>query len=163
VSLRPRSYAGCDANIRDLPDVLARLRCDTVVSVRNGADLDALEEFLAPEVVEHAPTGDMAPTTVTVGQTRRQYAAFRAAFPDSRVDVHMVVAEGDLVVTCGVLRATHTGEFAGHRPTGVTASRPEMRVYRIADGRIVETWAVMDLLGWRQQLGLPAELTPLHG
>ena len=119
--------------------------------VRNGGDLEALEEFFAPTVVEHAPSGLMKTTSIEVEEIRRQYAGFRAMFPDTRFDLHVLVADGDLVVTCGVLIATGTGAIGAE---GAVASRPEMRLYRIADGKIVETWAVMDLLGWRQQLGL---------
>ena len=119
--------------------------------VRNGGDLDALGEFFAPAVVEHAPSGRMESTTLEIAEIQRQYAGFRAMFPDTRFDLHAIVVEGDLVATCGVLTARGT-HAAGAE--SVVASRPEMRLYRTVDGRIVETWAVMDLLGWRQQLGL---------
>jgi predicted ester cyclase len=134
-----------------LGDANRKLVLRFIERVRNGGDLDALEEFLAPAIVEHAPSGRMESTTIEVAEIRRQYAGFRAMFPHTRFDLSMLVAEGDLVATCGVLTATGTGAMGAE---GVVASRPEMRLYRIADGRIVETWAVMDLLGWRQQLGL---------
>ena len=31
---------------------------------------------------------------------------------------------------------------------------PEIAIYRIVDGKIVEQWTVADILGMRQQLGI---------
>ena len=148
--------SGADATGQANRDLVLRF----IERVRNGGDLDALEVFFAPAVVEHAPSGRMESTTIEVAEIRRQYAGFRTMFPDTHFVLHALVAEGDLVATCGVLTATGTSAAGAE---GVVASRPEMRLYRIADGRIVETWAVMDLLGWRQQLGLSlvAPATPV--
>jgi predicted ester cyclase len=63
-----------------------------------------------------------------------------AGFPDVRVTLLHVIAEGDLVVEHNSVRATHKGSWAGHAATGRTVSWNEVHIYRIADGRIVENW-----------------------
>ena len=53
-----------------------------------------------------------------------------------------------------MLSATHTGPFAGRAGTGERVSFASHRMYRVADGKIVETWAMQDRLGLLDQLGL---------
>jgi predicted ester cyclase len=52
------------------------------------------------------------------------------------------------------MHGTHTGEYMGVPPTGKVITTPGMSMYRIAGGKIVEDWSVMDQLGSMQQLGL---------
>jgi len=79
---------------------------------------------------------------------------FLAAFPDVRVAIEDLIAEGDKVVARLHISATNTGPFAGQPPTGKKIQFTSFRIYRIAGGKIVETWAMQDRLGLMEQLGL---------
>jgi ketosteroid isomerase-like protein len=74
------------------------------------------------------------------------------AFPDLRTDIEDLIAERDRVVARLSLRGTHQGEFRGIAPTGRAVHFTAIRVYRIADGKIVESWANQDALGLLNQL-----------
>jgi predicted ester cyclase len=79
----------------------------------------------------------------------------RASFPDMMVTTEDLIAEGDKVVERWTLTQTHTGEpFMGASASGKRVQVTGISIYRIADGKIVEHWANMDLLGMLQQLGL---------
>lgn len=81
--------------------------------------------------------------------------AWRVAFPDLRVEVQGLVAEGDSVAARVTLRGTHTGgPWRGAEPTGNEVSMAVMFFFRFEDGRVVEFWEVDDQLGFREQLGL---------
>ena len=73
-------------------------------------------------------------------------------FPDIEVDVEDVVAEGDRVVVRLRFRGTHRGPFQGIGPTGRRVAFGAIRVYRLADGLVVETWAHQDSMGLVRQL-----------
>jgi len=77
-----------------------------------------------------------------------------AAFTDGGITLEEIVAEGDMVVVRWRMHGTHTGEYMGVPPTGKVITNHGMSMYRIAGGKIVEDWAVMDMLGVMQQLGL---------
>jgi C-1 hydroxylase len=77
-----------------------------------------------------------------------------SAFPDLRFEVEDLVADGDLVAARMRARATHCGEFMGLPPTGRQVSVLVMGQVRVAEGRIVEHWNVMDEVHLLQQLGL---------
>ena len=53
-----------------------------------------------------------------------------------------------------VARGTHLGSWLGIPATGKFISIQMFVVHRIADGRIVEDWVLVDSLGVFQQLGL---------
>jgi predicted ester cyclase len=64
-----------------------------------------------------------------------------------------MIGEGDKVVARLVATATNTGPFAGQPATGKKVEIRSIRIYRIADNKIVETWAMQDRLGLMEQLG----------
>jgi hypothetical protein len=52
---------------------------------------------------------------------------------------------------------THKGEFMGIPPTGKSVSFGVIDIIRIAEGKVVEHWGLMDSMAMRQQLGaMPA-------
>ena len=79
------------------------------------------------------------------------------AYPDLHVSVQDLFGEDDRVVVRNTVTGTHQGEYLGVAPTGRSVTYDEMFIVRFADGRIVETWGVVDLLSQLRQLGaLPA-------
>lgn len=79
---------------------------------------------------------------------------FLTAFPDVQLTIDDLIAEGDKVVARLRATATNTGPFAGNPPTSKKVEILSIRIYRIADNKIVQTWAMQDRLGLMEQLGL---------
>lgn len=81
-----------------------------------------------------------------------------SAFPDSKVEVHNVIASDDQVAVEFIGRGTHTGPLA--TPAGMipATGRPiELRlveVHQLRDGKITATRTYYDAMGMMQQLGL---------
>lgn len=68
--------------------------------------------------------------------------AEKKAFPDLRLSVQQMVAEGDKVAVLWTFQGTHTG--SGYEGLPATGTRVEVRgitIWRIVDGRIVEEWS----------------------
>lgn len=83
------------------------------------------------------------------------------AFPDYHVTVEDQIAEGERVVTRWTCHGTHEGEFQGMPPTGKKMAMSEITIFRIANGKLVEGWSNLDMLGALQQLGaIPASEQP---
>ena len=49
------------------------------------------------------------------------------------------------------------GRFLGIEPAGQRYEKPGTTVYRLAGGRLAESWGVEDTLGWFRQLGKYAD------
>ena len=123
---------------------------------------ELVAELYAPDARVHRGN-----QTLDFDQVTREVidGATRKAFPDFRVTVEAIVAEGDLVVVRERATGTHQGEY--RTPLGVfpaTGKRVEATgtvTRRIRDGKIVESWVNRDGLALLQQIGaLPAPAVP---
>ena len=118
-------------------------------------------ELLAPDERHHWGFGD---DTVGHEAFTERLRGFLAAFPDIRFTVEQIVGEGDLVVSRWTATGTQTGHFFDIAPTGTAVEWTGINVFRIACGRIAESWGQADHLGLRRQLGaLPPAATPAAG
>ena len=113
-------------------------------------DLEGFLALLAPDYRVHFP-GQPAPLD------RDGHAgivqAFRAAFPDGEHNYVEQIAEGDTVVSRGVWRGTHRGDFNGIPATGRRVALTWILFARAQEGRLVEVRLAADMLGLMQQLG----------
>ncbi len=77
-------------------------------------DLDAVDEYLAEDFVNYDPPFGASADREGM---RSAGALFRSVFPDWRSDLHLLVAEGDIVVEQFTATGTHTGapDHAGGR------------------------------------------------
>lgn len=74
--------------------------------------------------------------------------------PDFVMEVHDLIAEGDIVVIRWSATGTHAGDFSGFPATGRVVTLYAMSIVRLKDGRIVEGWQESDRLGMAQALGI---------
>src|SRR5262245_32405157 len=92
------------------------------------------------------------------------FARLLQAYPDLHITIEDLIAEGDKVVSRNTVTGTHQGEYMGIPPTGKSVTYNEVIINRFVDGRIVETWAVVDVLAQMRQLGtIPAGREQTHG
>ena len=112
-------------------------------------DLDAANEILSADFVDHLSHEDER----GLEELRRYVTVYRAAFPDIQDTVVDIVAEGDKGVVRWTSRGTHQGEFMGIAPTGRHVTFTGMRLFRIAENKIAESWVNIDQLGLLEQLG----------
>ena len=126
-----------------------------VEEVLDRGDFAALAELAAPDCVEHTAPPGQPPAEGTVA---RYLVLWRAAFPDLRITVEDVLAEGDRVAVRSTVTGTHRGEFLGVPSTGRRVAVTAMALYRLAGGQIVERWAVVDTLEVLRQLGVAPPL-----
>ncbi len=119
--------------------------------VWNRGDVDALDELLAPDYVNHTPSTP----NPTPGPTDLKpiVLAIRGAFPDLHYEIRDIVATDDAVVMRVRMTGTHRGDLFGLPPTGKRISVDQINIERIRGGRIAEHWRVTDELSLMKQLG----------
>jgi len=76
--------------------------------------------------------------------------ACRTAWPDWHSTSEIMIAEGDKVMVRWRSTGTHTGTAWGIPPTGNKANFITDTIYRIAGGKIVESWQVDELAVYLQ-------------
>jgi predicted ester cyclase len=112
-----------------------------------------IDDLVAPDatIATPFPTEAGAPETL-----KRLWAMLLSAFPDLHIRIDDVIAKGEMVVIRDVVTGTNLGEYQGRPPTGRRISYDEIFVLRFVDGRIVQTWGVVDTLAQLRQLGVIA-------
>jgi steroid delta-isomerase-like uncharacterized protein len=125
----------------------------------NQADASVMDQLLAGDYAIHDP-GTPGRTGTPVGE-KQVHAMYRAVFPDLRLVIEELIAEGDRVAARWRGSGTHRGPLMGIAPTGRSMSITAISWLRIADGKIAEHWLNWDSLGMLQQLGAaPAAAQP---
>jgi steroid delta-isomerase-like uncharacterized protein len=120
---------------------------DEILTKKN---LAVVDELIATDFTEHAGG---QPKRVGVEGFKAARMRRNAAFPDWKVTVDDIIAEGDKVVARATGQGTHLGEYMGIPPTGKLVKVSWIAIYRVADGKLAEHWQHIDELGLRQQLG----------
>jgi hypothetical protein len=109
-----------------------------------------IDEVVQPDVRIRTPL----PIDATGAQALKHvWTTLLRAYPDLKVTVEDLIAEGDKVVCRNVVTGTHRGEYMGLPPTGKSVTYSEIFIFRFAGGRIAETWGVVDVLAQMRQLG----------
>src|SRR5919199_3995404 len=109
------------------------------VEAQANADLDTLDELLAPDFVDHSLLPDQEPGREGFIQSA---AEEHAIFSHIRYNVEDQAAEGDKVITRLTMRRIHDrGEFLGLAPTGMEIKTSAIIIHRISGGKIVDEWS----------------------
>jgi steroid delta-isomerase-like uncharacterized protein len=110
-----------------------------------------IDELVAPDAVIRTPL----PIDTKGAEALKQiWAMLLRIYPDIHLTVEDLIAEGDKVVGRTTVTGTHRGEFMGVAPTGNSVTYNEMFIFRFADGRVVETWGVVDVYAQMKQIGV---------
>jgi predicted ester cyclase len=70
------------------------------------------------------------------------------------MNIDDLFAEDDKVVIRMTWVGTHTGDFYGRAATGRPVSVTSIGIDRVANGKIVEGWGEVDMLGLYEQIGV---------
>jgi len=117
----------------------------------NGHDLEAIPKWFAPDFVDHVEVPGMPPG---VDGVRARHQMLFTAMPDIHIMVEDVIAEGDTTAARFLITGRDTGGFMRMPATNRQVRVTGMDFMRFRDGKIVEHWGEMDMLGLLQQLGV---------
>jgi predicted ester cyclase len=118
-------------------------------------NFEIIDELIPEDYIDHNPPLPGLPS----GRegVRQSSLELYAAFPDAIHILEDQMAEADKVMTRLTTRATFTGECRGFQPTGKVVEVSGIAVHRVVDGKLVEHWAHMDMAGFMEQIGAPAD------
>jgi predicted ester cyclase len=108
---------------------------------KNQQKFTIFPKLFASEFIHHfnfpGRTNKMS-SFISVGQT------FLSAFPDVKVDLQQLLAEGDLVAERNNVTATHKGSFDGIKSTNKKVYWTEIHIYRLKNGKIIENFPAVN-------------------
>jgi steroid delta-isomerase-like uncharacterized protein len=124
--------------------------CRRAVAAFNANDPSAFEALFTPDITRH----DLA--RVIDDFTGREHVGgflslLRTAMPDLRIEIEDAFAQGNRVAMHLSFSGTHQGDLLGVAPTGKRITFSGVNLYRLAGGRIAETWQMTDWAGALRQ------------
>jgi len=126
----------------------------------NKGNLPVADELIAPTYTPHDTS------TPDVGRgpegEKKRVTHYRTAFPDMRLTIEDIIAEGETVIARWSCRGQHKGELNGIAPTGKQVAMTGVSIMRFAGGKMVEGHVNWDALGLMQQLGVVPELAKVQ-
>ncbi len=123
----------------------------------NQKDIDAMDELVAEDFVEHVPFPGQGPGREGLKDV---ISALVSAFPDLHWTLEEQIGEGEKVVSRFRMTGTHQGEFLGIAATGKPVDVWGVVIDVVRDGRFAESRLIMDTLGLMQQLGVIPTSSP---
>ena len=120
----------------------------------NSHDISVIDQVIDPSFINHDP---MPGQDDGIQGLKDMMQMFYTGFPDLKVTLEQIVAEGDLVVGRVITEGTQSAVFMGIPASDKKISLPEMHMIRIANGKAVEYWGVVDSGLMMQQLGVIPE------
>ena len=114
----------------------------------NTGDAGIADEVFAADYIDHTASNPQMRGPESV---RQFIESWRDAFPDTRSAVD------DIVAVLWTTHATHRGEFMAVAPTGRQVVVGWFGMFRLSDGKVVESWDTFNVLEMMRQLDEPLE------
>jgi steroid delta-isomerase-like uncharacterized protein len=122
----------------------------------NKGNQSLAEQFFAPTYTHHdASTPDFGQGPES---EKKRANLYRTAFPDLRLTIQDIIAEGETVMTRWSCQGTHKGDLNGIAPTGKQINISGVTIVRFSNSKMVEGYVNWDALGMMQQLGVVPQL-----
>lgn len=118
--------------------------------VWNEGDISAVNQIVSIGYIEHSPLPGQVPGFEGIKQVIQM---LWSAFPDLHFKVEDIFAEDHKLVVRGIFRGTHQRTIMGVPPSGELVSIPEIHIFRVASGKILEHWG---------EFVCPAALQEIH-
>lgn len=127
-----------------------------VEEVINNGNYSAMQQLIHEDYVYRSPEQELHGSAAL----EELLSTYRSGLPDLKTSIDHLVASGNTVVISITLTGTHTGELLGMPATGKRLKAHGMVRSRLEEGKIIEEWELLDMLGMLQQLGVVSMPSP---
>lgn len=156
------AFVGFCAGCEPRPESTLEANKDLVrqfTEISNAAEWDRLGEIVAPDLRRHS-AATAGPPIRSLEEFIALQRSFLMTFPDQRVHLEAVIAEGDYVAVRARYTGTQTGPMGELPATGKPVDGPFIAFFRIESGKIAELWVEWDNVAMLSQLGMFPLPTP---
>ena len=121
-------------------------------------NVDSIDDLFADEVTIATKRTGSDSDLAGKDDLKMFFHEWSQAFPDSTVEIHELIAEGDLVVQYSTLYGVHQEQFRNLDQTEKEIAMNAFAFYRVQHGKIVEYTAIGEMMDLLKQLGVELPL-----
>jgi len=147
----PSSNSSTAAPAADAQGAANKATLTRFMDAMSQGDTTIVDSTVTEGIVDHQAMPGMAPGREGLKAMMTQ---FHAAFPDLKITVKDMTADGDKVWVRSTMTGTMKGEFMGMKPTGKSLDLEGFDLVRFENGKMAEHWGVQDNMSMMQQLGV---------
>jgi predicted ester cyclase len=118
-------------------------------------DLDGYLAMYSDSVIHHGYSSRIRPG---VPGLREHYTNLLKGFPDLRVEIEDIIAEGEKIAHRFSFCGTHRGEFLGIAATGKLVTSVGIQINLFSGGKCIEVWSVHDSFRFLTEIGAVPQL-----
>ena len=122
-----------------------------MVDLVNQQRVSQLSELTHTSFKRHDLAGALPEVSGADGPVNLVQMVLRA-IPDLHYEIEQIMAKDDRVVAQLRGTGTHRGEFLGVAGTGRQIECNVINIYRFEDGKVIETWQLVDVWGLTRQM-----------
>jgi len=144
-------FFNCSESVKNLEDRNKETVIKAFEVVANG-DYVGMDKYIDQNYMRHCQaTPDLK--IESLSGFKEFIRMDRLSIPDQRLNLKMLVAEGDLVAFWATYTGTQTGQMGPFPPSNKFAELDFAGIHKMKDDKIVETWITWDNLTILSQLG----------
>jgi steroid delta-isomerase-like uncharacterized protein len=128
-----------------------------VFAAFNSGKYDDLDKYIDANLAEKTPNPYQKPGLAGL---KEWLGNVHTSFPDMKMSIDDIVAEGDKVWILYTMTGTNSGGFMGAPPNGKSFKAQGVDIVRITDGKAVEHWGFFDSMKMMGDLGMSPEGPP---
>jgi predicted ester cyclase len=113
-------------------------------------DLEGHLKLYSDAVIHHGFSSRIRPG---VAGLRDHYNGLLKGFPDMRIEIDDIIAQGEKVVHRFMFFGTHKGEFLGFAPTGKQVRAAGVHIHLFRNGQAIEVWQILDTFAFLSEIG----------
>lgn len=123
-----------------------------VIDAFNTGNTDNLDQVVDANFIEHTPD-PMIKATGFAG-LMETIKSYRTSYPDLKMTLYSITADGDLVYTHFNMKGTNTGPMGDMPATGKAFDIDGVDIVKFANGKGTEHWGYFDQMKFMTQLGM---------
>lgn len=135
---------------KDVVSENIRIYSDTWDEIANKGNLQMFDSTFASTIIYD----NVATHLQGVDAVRKYFSEYVTGFSNRDFKVLEIYGQGDHVIKRWSFTGTHTGDFAGIKPTGKRITVEGVTIAKMLNGKIIEERDYADDLGLMQKLGV---------
>lgn len=122
-------------------------------------DLDGHLEMYHSTVIHHGFSSRIRPG---VPGLKDHYTGLLKGFPDMRIEINDLIADGEKLAHRFTFNGTQRGEFLGVKPTGKLVTASGIQIQLFSEGKCIEVWSVLDTFRFLTEMGAVPQLRDMR-